>query len=290
MWIIWGPTSDVKNIGIVAERCPHCRRLAPCRVAARSKGLHLYFIPLVSGVTDAVCTCCACGGQFRCELWKYKDPVPEIEASTVTIESLLERTNPNLKERLAWEQQLDDHGSDPQFTAAVRSIEQLRPGGLRRGLMNDLLRWGQMDERQRVSLARDADQSACSLQFARSVATRLPNAAGGCVLALPICLVVWSALLWAPAVRNLLWGGVTLFAGAVAGAFVWQAILSRRVQRWTREVLVPESQQAGVDLRRFIAVLGELPAPGPHNVDEMRHLKEQEGTIREELRKLGETD
>jgi hypothetical protein len=89
-------------------------------------------------------------------------------------------------------------------------------------------------------------------------------------------------------VRNLLWGGVTVFAGAAAGAWVWQAILGRRVRRWTRETLVPESQKAGVDLRRFLAVLGDLPAPGPHCVDELRHLKGQEGTIREELKKLNE--
>jgi hypothetical protein len=223
-------------------------------------------------------------------LWQYRDPIPENETATITIETLLERTNPNLKERLAWEQQLDDHGSNPQFTAAVRSVEQLRPGGMRRGLMNDLLRWGQLDERQRGSLVTDADQLARSLQFARAVATQLPSAAGGCLLAMLICLAVWSALLWAPAVQNLLWGGVTLFAGAAAGASIWQAILTRRVRRWTGEVLVPESEKAGADLQRFLDILRELPAPGPHSVDELRHLKEEEGTIREELRMLGKTD
>jgi hypothetical protein len=88
----------------------------------------------------------------------------------------------------------------------------------------------------------------------------------------------------------MLWGGVTVFAGALAGTSVWHVILSRRVQRWTKEVLVPESQKACVDLRRFIEVLGDLPAPGPQSGDELRRLKEQEETIREELRKLRETD
>jgi hypothetical protein len=258
-------------------------------VAARSQGFHLYFITLASAVTHAVCTCSSCGGQFRCELWRYKDTVPDIEASAITMEGLLERTNPILNERLGWERRLDDYGNNPHFMAAVRAVEQLRPGNLRKGLMNDLLRWGQLDERQRATLVRDADESARSLQFARSVATRLPSGAG-CLVASLLCLAVWSAFLWAPAVRNLLWGGVTVFAGAVAGASVWQAILGRRVRRWTREILVPESQKAGVDLRRFLAVLGDVPAPGPHCVDELRDLKGQERTIREELKKLKEAD
>jgi len=47
---------------------------------------HLYFITLASAVTDAVCTCSSCGGQFRSELWRYNDFVPEIEASILTME------------------------------------------------------------------------------------------------------------------------------------------------------------------------------------------------------------
>jgi hypothetical protein len=289
MWIIWGPTSDVKDLGIVAERCPRCGSVSPCRVVGRSQGFHVYFITLASAVTDAVCTCGSCGAQFRCELWRYKGTVPDTEASALPMETLLERTNPTLKERLGWEQRLAEYGTDPQFTAALRSVEQLMPGGLRKGLMDDLLRWGQINERQRATLVRDADRSAHALQFARSVATRLPKAAG-CLVGSLISLAVWSAFLWAPAVRDLQWGALTLLAGAAAGAATWHAILRRRVLRWTKEVLVPESQKAGVDLRQFIAVLGDLPAPGPHSVHELRDLKEQEGTIRQELKRLGEVD
>src|SRR5262249_20174852 len=100
----------------------------------------------------------------------------------------------------------------------------------------------------------------------------------------------WSIFLWVPAVRNLWWGGLTVFAGAAVGALVWQAILGRRVRRWTREILIPESQQSGIDLRRFISLVEDLPAPGPHNVDDLRRLKEQEETIRDELKKLRQTD
>jgi transcription elongation factor Elf1 len=101
MWVIWGPVSGVKDIGIVAERCPHCGRLSQCRVTAHSQGFHLYFVTLASGVRDAVCTCSSCGGQFRCELWRYPNTVSDVEASTITMERLLERTNPTLKGK-AW--------------------------------------------------------------------------------------------------------------------------------------------------------------------------------------------
>src|SRR5262249_16867403 len=161
------------------------------------------------------------------ELWRYTDTLPDSEAATVTTESLLERTNPNLKERLQWEQHLVDHGTDPQFTAAVRAVEKLRPGRQRTDRMNDFLRSDQMDEKQRTTLVEDAGKSAGCLQFATSLAPQIPRSAG-CLVAALICLAIWSAFLWAPAVRNLLWGGVTVFAGAALGASIWQAILHRR--------------------------------------------------------------
>lgn len=287
MWIIWGPASDVKEVGVVAERCPHCGRLSACRVTAYSEGIHLYGITMASAVTHAIGACSSCGGQFPCELWQYKEPLPLEAAFAIPIETLLERSNPLLKERLAWESRLEAHQADPQFVAVVKSMEQLRSGEIRRSLMNDLLRWGQLNEKQRLALVTDADASARSVQLARSVAGRLPRTTG-CVLAALICLAVWSAVLWAPVLRTLLWGGAIVLAGAMLGAFAWHAILNRRIHRWTREVLIPESKQAGVDLRRFVTVLGDLPPPGPHSLDELRELKGHEGAIREALRKLGE--
>jgi hypothetical protein len=286
MCIIWGPSSDVKEIGVVAERCLHCRRLSPCRVTAYSQGVHLYYVTMASTVTHAICTCSSCGGQFPVELWQYNGTVPLAEAFALPLEALLERTNPILKERLGWESRLEEHKNDSQFAAVVRSMEQLRPGGLRRTLMNDLLRWSQMDEKQRTAFVTDADASARSVQLAESVASRLPRTTG-CLLAATVCLAIWSAILWVPALCNLLWGGAIILGGTMIGAFVWKLILGHRVQRWTRDVLVPESRQAGVDLRRFVTVLGDLPAPGPHSLDELRDLKGHEGTIREELKRLG---
>jgi hypothetical protein len=165
-------------------------------------------------------------------------------------------------------------------------MEQLRPGLAH--LMNDLLQRSQMDEKQRMALVTDADASARSKSACR-VGGQPVAQNDGCLLA------QWSA---SPsgrrsvgtALRNLLWGGAIILGGAMIGAFVWKLILGHRVQRWTREVLVPESRQAGVDLRRFVTVLGDLPAPGPHSLDELRDLKGHEGTIREELKRLGMLD
>jgi hypothetical protein len=287
MWIIWGPASDVKEVGVVAERCPHCRRLSACRVTAYSEGVHLYGVTMASAVTHAICTCSACGGQFPCELWRYSNPLPLDAAFAIPIETLLERSNPLLKERLAWEARLEEHQADGQFAAAVKSMEQLRPGEIRRSLMNDLLRWGQMNGEQRAAVVTEADASARSVQLAKSVAGRLPRTTG-CLLAALVCLAVWSMLLLAPVLRTVLWGGAIVLGGAMLGAFTWHAILKRRIEHWTREVLIPESKEAGVDLRKFITVLGDLPPPGPHGLDELRELKGHEATIRESLRKLGE--
>jgi hypothetical protein len=218
-------------------------------------------------------------------LWQYSSILPASEALTLPIETLLVRTNPSLQERLTWEARLQEHQTDGQFAAAVQSLEQLRHGEIRRGLMNDLLSWGQMDERQRAELVKDAEASARSLQLAKVVAKRLPRTAG-CGLAALACLAVWSAIVWAPALRNLLWGGAIVLAGAMLGAAIWRTVLSGRVRRWTREVLAPEARRAGIDWQRFVAVLHDLPAPNPHSLDELRDLKDHEGIIRDELQRL----
>ena len=285
MWLVWGPATDATELGVVADRCPHCRRLSPCRVTGITQGVHVYFVTVASTVTEAFCTCHSCGAQFPCELWQYSRILTPSEALMLPLDALLTRTNPSLRERLTWEARLQQHRADSQFAAAVQSMEQLRHGELRRGLMNDLLDWDQMDQRQRAEVVKEAEASARSLQLAKSVAKRLPRMAG-CWLAALVCLAVWSAVLWVPALGNLLWGGATILAGTMLGAAIWRAILSRRMRRWTREVLAPESQRSGIDLQRFVAVLRDLPAPNPHSLDELRDLKDHEEIIRDEVRRL----
>jgi cytochrome c biogenesis DsbD-like protein len=286
MWFIWGDVQGEKELGVVAEQCPYCDRLAPCYVTARVQGLHVYFITLAETATDAGCRCGACGGQFRRELWQFKEFVPPVEAHTLPLEVLLQRTNPLLAERLEWKRVQEEFAADPLFLPALQSAEQLRLGPLRTRLMKELRQWDRLEEKRRTDLAHTAHEAARALRFLQSRAGQLPGSAG-CLWGLLVCVSVWSAFLWAPAVRTLLGGALTVFAGLVAGTGVLQLLDSRRVKQWTREVFIPEGEKEGIDFGQLVAVLDDLPPPSPHGHDELHRWREHAGEVLEELAASG---
>jgi hypothetical protein len=248
------------------------------------EGMHIFFVPLTQGVTQSSCTCGLCSGEFRCEFWRYKELVPHFDALSLTMEALLERTNPVLKEQPGWSTRVEELGADPRFKAAIRSLDEFREGPLSKRLRDELRRWDELDEGQREALVYTIDQSARVLRFAQSMAPRVPSAAG-CIATPLACLAVWTAFLWLPQLGlGALWQGVGVaFAGLAAGGAVHQLLLERRVSRWIHEVLVPEGQEAGIDFHHFIAFLDDLPTPGPRSDDVLRQWGEQSRMIRNEL-------
>jgi hypothetical protein len=286
MWLVWGTAKDQRELGVVAEQCPYCARLAPCYVTARVEGVHVYFITFAETATDAACHCGACGGLFHCELWQYERFVPPVEARDLPLETLLQRTNPRLKERLEWTRLQEDFAADPVFVKALQSAEQLRLGSLRTRLMNELRQWEGLEKGRRTELARTADEAARALGFIRSRVGQLP-ASAGCLLGLLVCVGAWSAFLWAPAVRTLVGGTLTVFAGLLAGTGVLQLLESRRVKRWTREVFIPEGEKEEIDFGQLVAVLDDLPPPSPHGHDELHRWREHAGAVLEELAAFG---
>jgi hypothetical protein len=247
-------------------------------------GMHVFFVTLAEGVTQATCICGQCGGQFACESWRYPEMVPAPGALSLTMETLIDRTNPTLRERLEWAKRQEQFASDPRFEATRRSLDQLRAGRLRAGLKADLLRWDRLDERQRADLAQKADELARAMRFAGSIAPQIPSR-GGCVTAVFVCLAVWTGFLWVPALAGdgLWWGAGVAVAGLLAGAAVHQLVLDRQVRRWTHAVLVPEGRKSGVDFDQFLAILDDLPPLGPRSQDTLGRLQEQAASIRKEL-------
>jgi hypothetical protein len=282
MWFVWGPSTGVKELGVVAEQCPICKCISPCRLVGRFEGFHVYFITMAASVTKTACTCSLCGGQFPGEFWRYGSPVPPALADSMPIEELIKRTNPGLKDRIEHEQKLEQHQADPQFTKVLKSLEQLRPGNLHKQLMNELLQWDQMDDIQRVDLVTRTYNMVNSLAFARSIVGQMPQYTG-CFIIFLSCAAVWFALLFIPGFRNLLWGGISLFACLAVAGSAWQMLLVHHIRSWTKDVLVPEGKKIGIDFHCFMAVLADLPPSSPQSEDELRHLKEYENVIREEL-------
>jgi hypothetical protein len=93
-------------------------------------------------------------------------------------------------------------------------------------------------------------------------------------------LVIWSAFLWAPPVRSLLWGSVISLAGLAAAGLTRHLLMTRRVCHWTRQVLISEARDANVSLDCFLAVVDDLPESRLCLMDEIWPVKVELETIR----------
>ncbi len=287
MFILWGGTSGEKSFGIVAERCPRCGTVGPCLVTGQTQGIHIYFVTLAESISRAFATCASCHLSFECQAWRYPFILPPSEVASLSTGELLTKTNPELRVRIDREKLLSRFDGDETFEAARLSVESLRSGKLRDRLWAGLAGWERLKGRERIDLAREAGELALALKFAESVSSRVPSNAG-CLIALVVCLAVWSALAWAPEVRkNLPLAVGTGFLGIIAGGGIQQAIFGRRMRRWVNDVLIPEGKKSGVAFPRLLDLIDNLPHPGPRNDDVLRHLKEGIDLIRKELAATG---
>lgn len=279
MWILWGQTTEIKDLGVVAEQCPCCERITPCSVRTIFEADHVFFVKVAEASKETSSLCSVCGGSFACQLWRYPNLVPGSEAAGLPVETLLARTNPGLVERVQMKQQVIDLGGDDRFAVAYEQLEGMRPGELHAGLLKQLLDWGRLEDEHRVSLVCQVEACSRAWRLARQVAPGFPGHAG-CLSAFLVALIIWSTFFWLPLVRSWLWGTVTVLGGCGAAALTGHILLGRRVRRWTREVLVPEAQRANVSLPCFLTVVDDLPDTRFRVLEDLWPVKDQLETIR----------
>src|SRR5262249_8895343 len=142
----------VRDVGVVAERCPHCDRVMPCLLRSVCRGNYVLFMKTAAPTEESSCLCTACLKAFPCERWRYATAVPIREAKALPIEDLQPRTNPGLAERLQLEEQISALGGDACFGVAYGQLEGMRPGALRSGLLKQLLGWNGLTVEQRPLL------------------------------------------------------------------------------------------------------------------------------------------
>ncbi len=255
---IWGPVTEIRDLGVVAEQCPHCGRVTPCLLRSVYRCHYVLFLKTAAPAEESSGLCTACLKALPCEHRRYAAVVPIRRAKALPIEDLLARTNPGLIERLQLREQVRALGGDAAFASAYEQLERLRPGALRSLFLKRLLGWEGLTVEQRASLGQLIGAHVRAWQLARQIAPTFPAQVGFRRAALA-ALAVWSAFLWLPAVRGWLWGSVTLVAGLAAGALTRQPLLTRNVCQWTREVLIPEAQDADVCLACFLTVVEDVP-------------------------------
>jgi hypothetical protein len=272
-------------MALIADLCPHCRRVTRCNVVERGgiAGAVLLGVPLIVPLSSVSCTCGECGCEFRSAFWNTGRAVSPAEAALLDTEALLARTNPALKEKLT----LSELRADPRLGGAFNLLDQLKPGSLRTALKDTLLRWSSLDEGRQVRFLANVDDCSKALGFARSVAGRYTFGAVGCLAGTLACVGVWSGCLLVLGSNLKLWGWVAVFVGgAVAGGLLSALFWRNRDGRWVKGVLLPEADRSGTRPEALLAVL-EGGGPSNQAEDELRLLRQLAPALRAELAASG---
>jgi hypothetical protein len=275
----WGAATEILDLGVVAEFCPHCEQIMPCLLRSVCRGHYVCFVKTTCPTIERSCLCTGCHKPFRGEHWRYVAVLPIAEAKALPPEDLLARTNPCLAERIQLQEQIRALGGDPRFAVAYEQLEQMRPGALRAGLLRQLLAWDRLPEAQRALLAEQVAARARAWQFSRQIAPAFPEPTAS-VAALVAALVMVPVFVWIPGARNWQWGGATVVAGLVAAWLVGYTLYIRRVRRWTRQTLIPEAQGANISLGYLLDVVDDVPGSRMGLMQDLWPMKEQLETIR----------
>jgi hypothetical protein len=279
MRTVWGPVTEIRDLGVVAEQCPYCERIVPCLLRSVCRGNYVLFLKTTAPIRESSCLCTVCLKAFPSEHWRYATFVPIRQAKDLPLEGLLARTNPGLAERLQLNEQISALGGDARFGVAYEHLEGMRPGPLRSRLLKQLLDWDRLTVEQRSLLGQQIGARASAWQFARQIAPAFP-AHPGCLTAALAALVVCSMFLLVPAIHSWLWGSITVVAGCVAAALGAQVLRTRHVGQWTRKVLIPEAQDGNVSLACFLAVVEDVPGSRLGMLEELWPIKVEIETVR----------
>lgn len=279
MRTFWGAATEISDLGVVAEHCPHCQCLMSCLLRSVCRGDYVCFVKTAGWSWETSYLCTGCHKTFPGEpYWHYAAVVPIREAQTMELDCLLAKTNPVLADRIHFKQQLSELGGDDRFAAAFEHLERMRPGALRADLLRELLDWQRLEEEQRAELGEHISALTRAWRFTRQMAIGFPVSAG-CLTYVVAALVVGLVLLCLPAARGWLGGTIVAVSGLIAAAVVHHMLLMQSVRRWTRNVLIPKAQDADVSLDYVISIVDDVPGSKVGLADDLWPMKEQLQTI-----------
>lgn len=275
----WGAFTEICDLGVVAEHCPHCERLTSCLLRSVHLGNYVFFVKMAEPTQERSCMCTGCLKTFPGEPdWHYAAVAPIREAHKMDLESLLAKTNPVLADRIRFKEQIRDLGGDDRFAVAYEHLEGMRPGALRADLLRKLLEWHRLEEVQRTELGCHIGALARAWQFVRQMAIGFPESAG-CLTYVVAALAVGLAVLCVPAARSWVGGTIIAASALIAAAVVHHILLAQSVCRWTRNVLIPHAQEDGVSLDCVVAVVDDVPASRLKLTEDLWPMKDQLQTI-----------
>ena len=97
MFIVWGESDHEETLGVVAGKCAGCGAIARMTLGRLMRRPHVYFLPVGRGTAIAVVvTCRECNRKVTLSRAEYPDFVTEADAERMTLDELLDETNPEL--------------------------------------------------------------------------------------------------------------------------------------------------------------------------------------------------
>ena len=238
---------------LIADICPHCRRVTRCQVFERATSdvaIKVMGVPIASmPISSAFLVCCGeCGGEFKSRTWDERRALSPGDAMEMDLDQILTLTNPTLREEFV----LRDLHSDPRLADAFTLLGKLKPGGVHKGLRTALLQWPTLDEGERDRFLTDARRCDAALGFAHAMACQSKPVAIGLLAGGLVGTAVGLGCFWVLGPDKGFWSGV---AGFVSGMMTIGCIWSGRDRRWISDVLIPEADRKTIHLGWFLQVL-----------------------------------
>ncbi len=276
MFIVWGTKHKTREPGIVGDRCPTCRSVQPMVVTDHYEAGHIYWISLTQGTyKGSTMRCRSCGGEFHCDKNDYTGFLPPVAAQQVSVDELLQGTNPALLESVEMQANLDlmamDQGggqvADPDAQRFSQAVEMMRgrdDDEEGKALMLRLEQWQTLDAAGRTQLLEEveaygdqAHRADAAIAFIKQMSTSHPGYAG-CVagfLAFGAPLLLFAAV---PATHDWLWGSLLVVAALIFGFVIMNRASHARIRGWVERKLIPMGDQRGVDFTYLIGILYHL--------------------------------
>ena len=279
MRTFFGAVTEIHDLGVVAELCPHCDGLRSCLLRTVHQGNYICFVKVADPLRESSCMCTDCLKPFPSKpVWSYAEIVRIRDAQVMELDDLLTKTNPILADRIRFKEQIRELGGDERFAVAYDNVEGMRPGRLRSGLFRNLLEWPHLAESKRDELDEQIGALSKAWRFARQMAVGFPTSSGTLVffLSAPVFGLILIAML---VTRSWIWGGLALAVTVTVATVLESYLFKQSVLRWTRQVLIPEAIEANVPLEQFVAVVDDIPGSRLGLTEELWPLKHQLGSI-----------
>ena len=326
MIFIWGTKSREEDGGVVGDWCEGCRAPNFHRLTNYFKVSHVYYIPLGKGQyvgTNRRCT--QCGTLAACTPTTYSHALTHSQAMGLSIEQVLEATNPPLMQQLhkqrAMEYNIAQRLAQPGFAPALApgAMPPASPAALTparqadQRMLSALQALGTLDARnQDVSQFLDrlqkwdyltVPESEVLLHEINAFVTEDRNVKNALQLMrmLPTPVPKWiGSLIWItglfifvlgfaalPFLQSLIGGGVFLALTIAICVFASKKATYKAVCGWVEKTLVPRLQQSDVEAGYFMGLLTAIKGSGRGQADKIGVMTRNSDLIAGELHRHG---